>query len=202
MESIPADLIPVTVVKTHFVKPECGEVFESKIMKMSVDISRFPGYLGVNFFRPLDPADGDYRVVIKFKTMQDRINWTNSDEYKKWEEIEKKITIAPPRTYMVNGLETWFTLPGNRVMKPPKKERQMIVTWLAVFPVLSILTPVETMLFGGLPYLLQKMIDVAILVLLLTFIVMPLMTRIFKTFLYPEGTRKIFDENDNLVNEL
>lgn len=194
--------VPVTIVKTHFVKPECQKAFESEFIRLSGCISKFPGYLGISIFRPLDPADGDYRVVIKFRSREDRLNWTNSDEYKKWEAVEQKMTIAPPKVYTVNGLETWFTLPGNRVMKPPEKKRQMIVTWLAVFPLLSILSPAEAMLFGGMPYLLEKMIDVAILVFLLTYIVMPFMTKIFKKFLYPAGARKMLDENDNLVNEL
>ena len=193
---------PVTIVKTHFVKPECQKAFESEFIKLSGIISKYPGYMGINIFRPLDSADGDYRVVIKFRSRQDRLNWTNSDDYKNWENLEKKMTIVPPRVYTVNGLETWFTLPGNRVMKPPKKKRQMLVTWLAVFPLLSVLAPVESMLFGGLPYLLEKMINVAILVFLLTYVVMPFMTKIFKNFLYPKGSRKMLDENDNLVNEL
>lgn len=196
------DFDPITIVKTHFVKPECHKAFESEFIKLSGIISKFPGYMGINIFRPLDPADGDYRVVIKFRSRQDRLNWTNSVEYKNWEILEKKMTIVPPRVYTVNGLETWFTLPGNRVMKPPKKERQYFVTWLAVWPLLSVLSPIEKVLFGELPYLLQNMVNVAILVFFLTYIVMPFMAKIFKRFLYPEGTRKILDSNDNLINEL
>ncbi|WP_157202258.1 hypothetical protein [Methanoplanus limicola] len=45
------------------------------------------------------------------------------------------------------------------------------------------------------------MLDVAILVFLVTYIVMPFMTKIFRKFLYPEGTRKIPESDDRLINE-
>ena len=192
---------PVTIVRTHFVKPGFKDKFEEEIISLSKILSQYPGYLGVNFFRPLDPADGDYRVVIKFRTENEHKSWRASDDYKRWEVIEKKMTVAPPRTYKIDGLETWFTLPGNRVMKPPKKERQYFVIWLAIWPVISVLGPVEAVIFGDLPYILQKMIDVAILAFLMTYIVMPFMTKLFRKFLYPEGTRKILDIDNRLINE-
>jgi len=192
---------PVTIVRTHFVKPGFEKEFEDEIIRLSEIFSQYPGYLGVNFFRPLDSADGDYRIVLKFRSEKDHKNWRASEDYKKWEEIEKKITIAPPRTYKIDGLETWFTLPGNRVMKPPGKERQLLVTWLAIWPVISVLGPIEGIIFGELPYILQNMINVAILVFLMTYIVMPFMTKLFRKFLYPKGTRKILDENNRLLNE-
>ncbi|WP_281034216.1 hypothetical protein [Methanoplanus limicola] len=44
--------------------------------------------------------------------------------------------MAPPRTYKIDDPETWFTLPGNIVMKPPGKERQYFITWLAIWPII------------------------------------------------------------------
>lgn len=175
---------------THFVKPEKIQEFEDEINNVSKYYAGFPGYLGVTFFRPADPADGDFRVVLKFRSEEDFDRWANSDERKRWIEKEKELTIAPPKRYRVNGLETWFTLPGNNILKPPPRHRQYFVTWLAVWPVIAILGPIEGVIFKDLPYILQKMADVAILAFLLTYLVMPFMTKAFKWFLYPDDAKK------------
>ncbi|WP_421908610.1 antibiotic biosynthesis monooxygenase [Methanolacinia petrolearia] len=182
---------PFTLVTTHYVKPGKMDEFSEEIRNLSGYSSGYPGYMGVNFFRPSDPADGDFRVVLRFRSEEDFNRWRDSDERKKWIEREKELTIAPPKRYAVNGLETWFTLPGNNIIKPPKRHRQFMVTWLAVWPILAILTPIENSLFEGIPYLVQKMIAVAILVFLLTYVVTPFMTKAFKWFLYPNGMKKM-----------
>ncbi|WP_048145751.1 hypothetical protein [Methanoplanus limicola] len=50
---------PVTIVRTHFVKPGFKDKSEEEIIRLSKILSQYPGYPGVNFFRPPDPADGD-----------------------------------------------------------------------------------------------------------------------------------------------
>lgn len=184
---------PVTIVTTHFVRPERMKEFEKELKSVSKYFTGYPGYLGVNFFRPADPADGDFRVVLKFSSADDYERWTESEERKRWKEKEKELTIAPPKRYRVNGLETWFTLPGNNILKPPPRHRQYFVTWLAVWPVIAVLGPIEGFFFKDLPYILQKMIDVAILAFLLTYIVMPFMTKVFRQFLYPDEMEKKMD---------
>jgi antibiotic biosynthesis monooxygenase (ABM) superfamily enzyme len=185
---------PVTIVTTHFVKPEKMQEFEDELKEVSNYFAGYPGYLGVNFFRPSDPADGDFRVVLKFSSEEAYEKWAKSDERRKWKERENELTIAPPKRYRVNGLETWFTLPGNNILKPPPRHRQYFVTWLAVWPVIAVLGPIEGYLFGSFPYIIQKMADVAILAFLLTYLVMPFMTKAFKWFLYPDAVKKMETE--------
>ncbi|MBN1431470.1 MAG: hypothetical protein JW931_01710 [Methanomicrobiaceae archaeon] len=48
---------PVSIVTTHYVKPECMKEFEEEIGVVSRYFSCYPGYPGVNFFRPADPSD-------------------------------------------------------------------------------------------------------------------------------------------------
>lgn len=170
--------------------------FENELKNVSKYYIGFPGYLGANFFRPSDPADGDFRVVLKFSSEETYEKWVQSDERKKWIEMEKDYTIAPPKRYRVNGLETWFTLPGNNILKPPPRHRQYFVTWLAVWPVIAILGPIEGVMFKDLPYILQKMADVAILAFLLTYLVMPFMTKVFRKFLYPDEMKTEMKADD------
>ena len=58
------------------------------------------------------------------------------------------------------------------------------VTWLALFPLVMIVPPMLTYLVGGFPNWAQIMIIAAVMVLLMTYVVMPRMTRLFSRWLY------------------
>jgi hypothetical protein len=101
---------------------------------------------------------------------------------------EKDLTIVPPRTEVLTGLETWFTLPGQNVLKPPTKAHQAVVTWIAALPVSIIISILTAPFLDSQPFLVQKVVFVALLVILLTWVVMPLATRLFFRYLYSAET--------------
>lgn len=131
---------PVTVVRIHYVKAGCEPQFEAEVKKLMDEFRAIPANLGVSIFRPGKYHDGVYRVVYRFASREDLDRWHASPTYRVWMETEQKLTIAPPRTEVLTGLETWFTLPGQHVLKPPTKARQAVVTWIAALPVSVIIS--------------------------------------------------------------
>jgi len=179
---------PITVVRIHYVKAGCEPQFEAELKKHMDEFTAIPANLGISIFRPGKYHDGVYRIVYKFASQAELDRWHASPTYLSWLATEKDLTIAPPRTELLTGLETWFTLPGQNVLKPPTKARQAVVTWVAALPVSIIISILTGPFLDAEPLIIQKAVFVALLVILLTWVVMPLATRLFFRYLYPAET--------------
>jgi len=176
---------PITVVRIHYVKEGSEQQFEQELKAIEEPFGNVPGNLGFLIFRPGNARDGVYRVVYKFASQKHLDAWHDSPEYRAWMERERTLTIAPPGTQTLSGLETWFTLPGQNVLKPPTKARQAVVTWCAALPVSIIISLLTGPFLDGEPFLVQKVVFVTLLVVLLTWVVMPVVARVAGGFLYP-----------------
>lgn len=180
---------PVTVVRIHYVRDGCELPFETELKALSDAFGSVPGNRGFSIFRPGTYHDGVYRIVYQFASRETLDEWHRSPVYRAWLERERRLTIAPPETKVISGLETWFTLPGQKVVRPPTKFRQAVVTWCAALPVSILISLITGPFLDDQPFLVQKVVFVTLLVLLLTWIVMPYMSRFFMGFLYPPETR-------------
>ena len=149
------------------------------------EFAALPANLGISIFRPGTYHDGVYRIVYKFTSREALDQWHLSPAYRAWMVTEQKLTIAPPRMEVLTGLETWFTLPGQNVLKPPTKARQAVVTWIAALPVSVVISLITNPFLDDQPFLVQKVVFVTLLVALLTWIVMPLATQLFARWLFP-----------------
>lgn len=61
-----------------------------------------------------------------------------------------------------------------------------IVTWLAVFPLITVILVLFGPLLGLLPMLLRTLVPTAVMVSLMTYVIMPRLTRLFSFWLYPD----------------
>jgi uncharacterized protein len=166
------------------VKEGCEPQFEQEIHNHMDEFRASPGNLGVSIFRPGKQHNGVYRIVYKFTSPADLDRWHASPAYQAWLTAEERLTIAPPRTEVLTGLETWFTLPGQHVVRPPTKARMAIVTWIAVLPVSIIISLITDPFLASQPFLVQKVVFVTLLVILLTWVVMPVATRVFARWIF------------------
>lgn len=61
-----------------------------------------------------------------------------------------------------------------------------IVTWLAVFPLITVILVLFGPLLGLLPMLLRTLVLTAVMVSLMTYVIIPRLTRLFSFWLYPD----------------
>jgi uncharacterized protein len=175
----------VTVVISRRVKPGCEAAFETFLVGVTAACSQFSGYLGSSIFRPASIDDPEYRVIFKFDRLSNLRRWETSDERQTWFAQAEALTECPPNIQVLTGLETWFTLPGKATIVPPPRYKMALVTWLAVFPLITVISMLLQNQLLPLPILFRVMVVTAIAVPVMTYLLMPQMTRLFAWWLYP-----------------
>ena len=182
---------PVTVVIARRVKPRCKKAFEKFISGITASAMTFEGHLGANVFRPNSSADNEYRIIFKFDRASNLQTWEESECRRQWLARAESLCLEPARIRVITGLETWFTLPYPKPIVPPPRYKMATVTLLALFPAIQLaqLTLVPLLELLPLPSLLRSLIITAILVLLMTYVLMPRMTKLFSRWLYPKKRR-------------
>jgi uncharacterized protein len=176
---------PVTTTVTRRVKPGHEAFYEQFLEGIIAAASTFPGHMGVEVFRPESAAAGEYRIVYRFDTAQHLRQWLDSDEHAAWLERAEPHAIGPARTSFVTGLESWFTLPDRPGTPPPPPYKMALLTWITIFPLISGIVVATGPLLEGLPVVLRLGIITAVTVPLMTWIVMPRVTRLLRGWLYP-----------------
>ena len=177
---------PVAVLTLRTVKPGCDERFEAVLHDFIARSLHTEGQLGVHVLRP-EPGSGsrEYGIVRRFSSAEYRDSFYGSSFFLQWESTVAPLTEGGPKRQELSGLETWFTLPGQRSMIPPPRWKMALVTAVAVWPV-SLLVPwLLNPLINGLPVPLQALCMAVGIVILLTWAVMPLLVRILSPWLQP-----------------
>ena len=177
---------PVTVLITR--KPRQGNQKEfEQALSDTIDAAlEFPGHLGVTVLKPQRGESTDYRIIVKFASKADYQRWCRSNEAAHWFKILNHLEEKPPNLEIMTGLETWFALDSSasRPMIPPPRYKMAIVTWIAIFVLIVIINLLLGSFLASLPMLLRSFILTVGLVILMTYIVMPRMTRLFSGWLY------------------
>ncbi len=175
-----ANLQPVKIVFERHVLPGVGERFEQWVKRFMEAASRFPGLEGSSILT--SGSRGEYFILLRFASQADLERWQGSQEANALIKEADTLSVALEQAQVKTGLETWFTLPGIPALPiAPPKWKMAVVTWLALLPqviILSFLIP------SGLPFLLEAAISTAIPVAMLTWVIMPRLTRLLYQWLY------------------
>jgi len=173
---------PVTVVVTRRVLPGREADYEHWITGITKVALTFPGHLGMNVFRPQRIGD-PYILVYKFDSGEHLDAWVQSEERARW--IAEAMTMTSESgVEEASGLETWFTLPGQNAMVPPPKWKMAIVTTVAVFVLANLIGPAVRHLTPTWPSLVSSLVSTVVVVVLLSWVVMPRITRLLARWLY------------------
>ena len=176
----------VAFIITHTIKAGEEARYEAWLTEMLSAVSRAPGYLGREVFRP---AQGmrTYTSIVRFDAYDHLSAWSESETRQalvsRVSDLLTKGDVHEIRT----GMDFWFT-PAHAT--PPKPWKQFLLVLSAIYP-LSLLVPsLFTPLFRVMPSLTHPLIRgllvATVVVSLMTFVVMPRYTRLGQRWLYAE----------------
>lgn len=179
---------PVTAIVTR--SPKRGKIkeFEEWMQGFIRESLRFEGHLGVNVIRPSDESKPEYVIVVRFNNLENMLKWENSAERNKWLEKGKGLTEGEGKIEKLTGMEFWFSPytskdTGRRIALTPPPYKMAIVTTAVIFILLTTLIPQVHKLTEGIPSLLRTLMETTIIVVLMTYVLMPNVTRLLSPWL-------------------
>lgn len=173
----------VTVVVRRRVKPGAEAAFESAMQDFIRFVLGFPGNRGINIVRP-GAGSSEYTVVDRFADARARQSFKASNDYREWMRRLSELTEGEPYIEERSGLGGWFTPPGAPRAPVPWQLKMALVTFLGVLPLTSALPLLFAWLLPSWHPLAANVLVTALIVALLTWPVMPLLTRVFRPWLY------------------
>lgn len=176
---------PVHAVITRTVKPGCEEPFEKAILNFFADAQKHEATLGAQLLRPLPGTQSrTYGIFRSFDSEQDRAEFYESDRFNQWQKAVAPLVEDEYSRRDLNGLEAFFTEPSHELQPP--RWKMALVTWLGVWPTVFGVTLLGgKWLLSGWPFWLAVGIETLVVVAVLTWGVMPVLTRMMKSWLIP-----------------
>jgi antibiotic biosynthesis monooxygenase (ABM) superfamily enzyme len=174
---------PVAMVFTHRVAKDKVEDYLAWRRTVIEAQTHYPGYLATEFFKPHGAFQSEWVDIVRYDSVEDLTRWMESKEraalLKELEPI-----VESMHAHRVTGLEGWFALnrgPGTTVSGPPSWKQALAVLF-ALYPTvmaLSFLNP----LWHNLAFAKQMLIGNMLSVSLLTYLVMPWVSRFLNFWL-------------------
>ena len=173
----------VTAIISHVVRPGREQGYEEWFHGIAADARKFKGHLGVSTIRPHDHAHPEYVVILKFDRYDNLKTWLESDIRREWIERLQPLIEQSEVIQALTGLETWFTLPNKSLKAPPPRYKMAIMTWMGVFVTLAVVSRLLSPILSNLPVLLNQLITTGLVVAVLTYLIMPRLTKLFTAVL-------------------
>ncbi|MCS4502463.1 antibiotic biosynthesis monooxygenase [Arhodomonas aquaeolei] len=183
-ETTPGKEGPVTVSVARRVRPGCEAEYERWVSGIVHAAGAFPGHLGAYVLRPSAQTDNEYVLIYRFDTYAHCRAWEQSAERRQWIEALDDIVEGEAAIKRVTGLEFWFDLPEVPAAAQPSPHKMALTLTVVVYLMLSIVKWALSPVTAGLPGPVALFIVVAVQVVLLTYVVMPRVTRLLKGWLY------------------
>jgi antibiotic biosynthesis monooxygenase (ABM) superfamily enzyme len=188
--SAPSAEGPVTVIVTRKAKEGKIREFEEWMDGIIHEVLKFEGHMGSNIIRPADElSNPEYVIIFRFDTYDNLAKWERSQVRQEWLEKSKGLTEGEAVVEKQTGLEFWFTphpdaskATDAHAISPPRYKMAIVVIGI-IFVLVSVMLPQIQQATGSLPALLSTFIGVAIIVLLMTYVIMPAVTKLLKPWL-------------------
>ena len=174
--------MPIHIAITRRVLPGREAEFQQALLEFLQTSFAHGGVQGASMLTPPPGSNTrEYGILRAFASESERDAFYASPMFKTWDERARTLTEGEPVYRQLHGLEAWFRSPHN----PPPRWKMAIATFLGVFPVAMVLNLALGPTIQSWPFVLKNAAFNLCVVFLLTWVVMPLMTRALHGWLHP-----------------
>src|SRR5215470_18019777 len=158
----------IGVVATRRVPVANAEAFETALRELKQVAAEQPGMVACDVLRgAVRGGEREYFVVYRFVDEERLRDWDASPQRRTLVGRIDALSVGG-RRHELTGLEAWFDLlPGQR---PPPRHRMAFLTWLGIWPLVSLALWLVAPFLAVLPFLLRTG---TLSALVMTYVVMP-----------------------------
>ena len=179
--------MPIHIAITRNVRPGCEAEFQQELREFFQTSFDHGGVLGANMLTPPPGSETrEYGILRTFADETERDAFYESPMFKAWDKRARRLTEGEPVYRQLHGLEAWFRSPHN----PPPRWKMAVATLLGVYPTSLFLAITAGKVVAHWPLLAQSLVFAACMVALLTWVVMPIVTRLLHNWLNPQLQEK------------
>jgi uncharacterized protein len=173
---------PVTLTLRR--RPRQGQEadFEAKVRELVGLLETASGHRGIGVVRPV-PGQRDYTIMARFESAESAAAWEQSPVRAEWLSRVAPLTDSETPIERQPGLEFWFTPPGSPVLRQPRRWKMTLLTLATLYPISLGFAALVAPLLGHWPLLLRTLLSAVTVVLVMTYLAMPLVTRRFSGWL-------------------
>jgi antibiotic biosynthesis monooxygenase (ABM) superfamily enzyme len=177
----------IHVAITRRVRPGCEAEFLKALHEFQQASFAHGGVLGAGLIAPPEGAGSrEYGMLRMFEGEAERAAFYQSELFKAWQERVKPMTEGDAEYQEMKGLEVWFRSKGES----PPRWKIAAATLIGVYPTSLFLTSTVGRGVHGWHPLLSSLTIAASMVTLLTWVVMPFVTKILNTWLHRKSPKK------------
>jgi antibiotic biosynthesis monooxygenase (ABM) superfamily enzyme len=170
-----------TAVFTRRVKPGREAEYEALAESMVEASKSFPGHLAATVLH--EAGSPNYTLVYSFADQHALRAWLDSRQRRALVTRADGVADHHAELPKLTGLETWFTLPHRATIKPPPRWKMWLVSLVAIYPLVVAFQVMLMPTIKPLPLLVRSAILPLTLLTLMTFVVMPIVTRVVQPWL-------------------
>lgn len=167
---------PVNLVIRRRVRRGHEDAYEALISEGLGLLNAIPGHRGTGVIRPA-PGEAEYTLISRFDSFRSAADWELSPQRTEW-----LARVEPYVDTLVSfekqpGLEFWFTPPAAPALRQPPRWKMWLLTLIALYPVSVGSGLLLATVVGHWPLLLKAAPQMLVVVTLMTYVVMPTVTR-------------------------
>lgn len=180
---------PVTVIIRRRVKPGREAEYEAWLQRLQAEARTLPGYLGVTTQRHDPNGPREYVSAVRFDSLQSLQAFEASEMWARHLTDVAPLVQGDAAWERLTGLEFWFSAPPGTVVPQPSRPRMALAMIAVVFTLVLVIGSAVDTAFAALPfdtpYPVRLLVTIAIEVVLMTYWLMPVLTRRLARWIYP-----------------
>jgi uncharacterized protein len=175
----------VTVVVTRRVKSGYESQYENWLKRLLEEAKSMKGYIGAVVQKPA-PGTAEYTSVFRFDNVENLRKFEESEIRTRYLREVVDYVEADAIWKKFSGLEFWFSPPSGTLVPQPSRFRMALVMIVVVYGLVISIGQLVAMLVGDvIPSYVRLFITISIEIFLMTFILMPRLTKLLAKWIYP-----------------
>jgi antibiotic biosynthesis monooxygenase (ABM) superfamily enzyme len=180
----------VTVVVTRRVKSGYESQYENWLKRLLEEAKFMNGYIGATVQKPA-PGTTEYTSVFRFDNVENLRKFEESEIRNRYLREVVDYIEADAVWKKFSGLEFWFSPPKGSIVPQPSRFRMALVMIVVVYGLVILIGQLVATLVGDIiPYFVRLFITISIEIFLMTFVLMPHLTRLLARWIYPKPNKQ------------